>query len=220
MEETMMKKLSVGLLLVCGFVPAGAFFFDDFEGDALGPWWRITTQNSRFQYNVRDGWLNVEWINGRVYLYADIPTLGDYEMTTRVSWDSVFATVGVGLASNNREDEVPNLYSMAYSYGFPYSWISARQSIHWLSYFRIPRTGTHQFKVRRAGAEVFFYFDDVLFHTQTEAITDPADKVGIWFHGGSNAYNMKIDYIRVVPEPLSLTSLGLLSLLALRRRRH
>jgi hypothetical protein len=128
----MMKKLSVGLLLVCGFVPAGAAFFDDFEGDALGPWWRGYVHGKGIFFEVRESWLSVA-VLGTAYFRADTTTLEDFEMTTRLKWgvNPENSVMAIGVSGwELHEDTRPNLYAM---------------------WYRVLGDGTHVLQIRRGG---------------------------------------------------------------------
>jgi hypothetical protein len=71
----------------------------------------------------------------------------------------------------------------------------------------------------RIGSVARFYVDDVLVYTDENALMESVRTAAMQFTSG-NPRELSVDYIRVVPEPLSLTSLGLLLLLPLRRWRR
>lgn len=74
----------------------------------------------------------------------------------------------------------------------------------------------------RTDNEIDFYLDGSLIATRS-AFPGIADRLGIGDFSGGTTVRLKADYVRVgmpVPEPVTLTLLGIGSLMALRRRRR
>jgi hypothetical protein len=222
-----MKRLLCFFVWAFSIQPLSAGFFDDFEGDRLGNWWRVYVRGKGWTHNVRDSWINVTRVwTATIYLLADTPVFADAEVRARVRWEPPNGTgsqsLTIGFQVPEREDNVP-LYGLTYFRDYSGSPNELR-AWSWyrgiLATIPVPSSGIYDLRIVRTRDQVDFYFNGDLFYSEFGAATDLVSKANIRFGGdGSTFGSLHVDYIRMVPEPLSLSSLGLLSLLTLRRRR-
>lgn len=202
-------------------------FFDDFDGDDLKPYWYIDKgefYSGNWEYTVENSMLNIwnVWGEGSIGI-VDICTLdgtfpnqyGDFDIRTRVGWEEgEYQTLYFAAARGGGNIPASMGYRKVYGQD-PYLYIHFS---NWggsnAFYYDVPKSGMHEFRIRRTGNVLEAYFNNVMIHSS--GITQTASYLGSVNYRmiGPPGYNnpdfapLYVDWVAVVPEPASLTCLS------------
>lgn len=216
--------------------------FDDFDGDDLKPHWYIHKGDFHgffdLEHTVEDSLLNVwkVWSNyGRGPAIIDIGTnsgtyqvpKNDFDVSTRMGYEAgeyqylYFTPLGVGpfgppiyFGYYNRPDLEPTI-SISFT-----NWGGGSYS------FPAPPAGMYEFRIQRVGMQLNAYLDNELVYSSGSTWKASWGSVGYTFIGQGGYGNpdfapFHIDWVAIIPEPVSIVSLsGFLAILLLRRKKN
>lgn len=209
------KKILL-LLLPLAVSPAWAGgFFDDFDGEDLGPHWRFGNPKTGMIYSVHDSLLEVygsvgfgahEWIRAWLLRYDD------FDMEARVGWtdtppnETLVVALGGGF---------PNDAAVALMY-FHRATDGGRTTNRVRAEFRdgprveidAPSSGFHTFRLTQSAGVFSAYFNQELI-LQGTGSEMPADTIVLLFAGHAWVpVDLLVDRVSVVPEPASVLALA------------
>jgi hypothetical protein len=223
-----MKRL-LTLLLPLALVPAWAGgFFDDFDGEDLGPHWRFGGGKGRMIYSVHDSLLEVYTVVGPFFtnrdrIHAAIDAYNDFEMRAVVGWVPVDShheltfsasvtpgsdlVAAIGYARRQVGGEWVSLVSVTIGDGPG-------------TEFRAPDSGFHELRVERRGSTFAAFFDGERV-LEGQGTTREPRTVTLGFGAtGATPVDMIVDRVSVVPEPSSILSVAIALIVAGARRRR
>lgn len=223
-----MRWFGLAALALPSVAIAQPVLFDDFNGSALAPNW--VHSPSRWQYNVSGGMLNVTAVTYpnspespyNVASMASLLTpLGDFRVDARVGWHGGDLPESLSVMMLTTQGGIVAEMQYRTDHISPASARVVAASFQNFASVAAPAPGMHTFTIARSGGRFSFQLDgNPLANFPDIAFQQPG--VILFDFGGPfpGAFGgLHVDWVQVIPNPITLPVVGLSLFLRRRQRR-